>query len=72
MRYPAKRVPGRVPELEITLEAVNRQWRGVLYRRQVLLNFKVINKDFKKKDLFLLGEITKKFIYKSNTKPNYN
>jgi hypothetical protein len=29
-RYAAKRVLGRIPELEKTLEAVYRQWRGVL------------------------------------------
>jgi hypothetical protein len=30
MRYLAKRVPGRIPELERTLGAVYKQWRGVL------------------------------------------
>jgi hypothetical protein len=30
MRYPSKCIPGCVPELEKTLEAVYRQWRGVL------------------------------------------
>jgi hypothetical protein len=29
-RYPAKRAPGRVPEMEETLRAVYIQWRGVL------------------------------------------
>jgi len=28
--HPAKRVPGRVPELEKTLEAVYQEWRGAL------------------------------------------
>jgi hypothetical protein len=28
-RYPPKRVPGHIPELEKTLEAMYRQWRGV-------------------------------------------
>ena len=29
-RYPAKHVPGRVPELEKTLGAVYQEWMGVL------------------------------------------
>jgi hypothetical protein len=39
--------------LEKTLEAVYRQRRGVLWRRQVLLSCKLINKCFKKKVWFL-------------------
>jgi hypothetical protein len=53
-RYPAKRVPG----LEKTLEAVYRQWRGVRWKRQVLLSCKLINKCFKKKVRFLFGQTT--------------
>jgi hypothetical protein len=53
-RYPAK----RVPELEKSLEAVYRQWRGVLWRRQVLLSCKLINKCFKKTVWFLFGQTT--------------
>jgi hypothetical protein len=30
MRHPAKHVPGRIPELEKTLETMYKQWRGVL------------------------------------------
>jgi hypothetical protein len=40
------------------LEAVYRQWRGVLWRRQVLLSCKLINKCFKKKVRFLFGQTT--------------
>jgi hypothetical protein len=54
MCYPAKRVPGRVPELEKTLEAVYRLWRVVLWRGEVLLSCKLINKCFKKKVPFPL------------------
>jgi hypothetical protein len=60
-QYPAKRVPGLVPEVEKTLEAVYRQWRGVLWRRQVLLSCKLINKCFKKKVLFFFGQTTYTF-----------
>jgi hypothetical protein len=35
-RYLVKRVPGRIPELGGTLGALNKQWRGVLWRIQVL------------------------------------
>jgi hypothetical protein len=52
------RIPGRVPEVEKTLEAVYRQWRGVLWRRQVLLSCKLFNKYFKKKVRFLFGQTT--------------
>jgi hypothetical protein len=58
MCYPAKHVPGHVPELEKTLEAVYGQWRGVLRRRQVLLSCKLINTFFKIKVRFLFGQIT--------------
>jgi hypothetical protein len=51
-------VLGRIPELEKTLEAVYRQWRGVLWRRQVLLSCKFISKCFKKKVRFLFGQTT--------------
>jgi hypothetical protein len=30
MRYPARCVPGHIPELEKTLEAVCKQWKGIL------------------------------------------
>jgi hypothetical protein len=55
----------RVPELEKMLEAVYRQWRGVLWRRQVLLSCKLINKCFKKKVRFLFGQtmyVERKFL----------
>ena len=39
-RHPAKHVPGRVPELEKTLDAVYQGWRGVLWRTQVWLSCK--------------------------------
>jgi hypothetical protein len=51
--YPAK----RIPELG-KMEAVCRQWRGVLWRRQVFLSCKLINKCFKKKVQFLFGQTT--------------
>jgi hypothetical protein len=57
-RYPANCDPGRVSELEKTLEAVYRQWRGVLWRRQVLLSCKLTNKCFKKTIRFIFGETT--------------
>jgi hypothetical protein len=47
-RYRGNRVPGLVLELQRMLEAVYREWRGVLWRRQVLLRCKLINKYFKK------------------------
>jgi hypothetical protein len=52
--YPAK----RVPELKKMLEALYRQWRGVLWRGQVLLSCKFINKCFFffKKIRFLFGQ----------------
>jgi hypothetical protein len=54
MCYPAK----RVPKLEKTLEALYRQWRGVLWRRQVLLSCKLIIKCFKKKVWFHFVQTT--------------
>jgi hypothetical protein len=30
LRYPAKHIPGRVPELEKMLGAVYQEWRGIL------------------------------------------
>jgi hypothetical protein len=54
MRYPAKHIPG----LEKTLEEVYKQWRGVLWSRQVLLSCKLINKCFLKKVRFLFGQTT--------------
>jgi hypothetical protein len=53
MHYPAK----RVPELE-KMKVVCRQRRGVLWRRQVLLSCKLINKCFKRKVHFLFGQTT--------------
>jgi hypothetical protein len=47
-RYSGNRVPGLVLELQRMLEAVYREWRGVLWRRQVLLRCKFINKCFNK------------------------
>jgi hypothetical protein len=44
-----------------TLEAVYRQWRGVLCRRPVFLSCKLINKCFKKKVRFLFGQTTYTF-----------
>ena len=38
--HPAKHVPGRVPELEKTLDAVYQGWRGVHWGRQVWLSCK--------------------------------
>jgi hypothetical protein len=40
------------------LGAMYKQWRGVLWRRQVLLNCKFINKCFLKKIRFVFGQTT--------------
>jgi hypothetical protein len=42
--------------LQNVLEAVYRQWRGVLWRWQVLLSCKLINKCLKKRLWFLFGQ----------------
>jgi hypothetical protein len=54
LRHPAN----CVPELGKTLEAVYRQWRAVLWRRQVLLSSKFTNKCFKNKVQFLFRQNT--------------
>jgi hypothetical protein len=57
-RYPTKHVPGCVTELGIMLEALYWRWKGAVWRRQVLLSCKIINKHFKKKVCFLFGQTT--------------
>jgi hypothetical protein len=48
----------RIPELEKSLESVYRQWTGVLWRRYLLLCYKITNKCFRKKVSFLSGQNT--------------
>jgi len=54
-RHPAKHVPGRIPELEKTLGAVNKERRGVLWMRQIWLSCMWSSKLKTKKVRFLYG-----------------